>query len=136
MNYIQIILLLILLLPLSQCTTKYKLDKSVTALQAQLLELHDSTMIQYGVALNLIEQLKKIDADSITITPIDSIRTELDGSNVYMTDWMADYQQPETKDSAAWIYLTNQIELLKKLALHQNQNINQGNILLRQNSKK
>lgn len=136
MKYIQIILLLILLLPLTQCTTGYKLEKSITELQAQLLTLHDSTMNQYGVAINLIDQLKKLDVDSLTITPIDSIRTELDGSIVYMTDWMANYQQPETKDSAAWIYLSNQMELLQKLALHQKQNINQGKILLQQNQKK
>ncbi|MEP7322986.1 MAG: hypothetical protein ABI761_13765 [Saprospiraceae bacterium] len=136
MKYIQIILLLILLLPLTECTTKYELEKSVTTLQSQLLALHDSTMNQYAVAINLIDQLKKIDADTMTITSIDSIRTELDGSNIYMTDWMANYQQPETKDSAAWIYLSKQMELLEKLALHQKQNINQGTILLQQNPKK
>jgi hypothetical protein len=136
MKYILIILLLILLLPLTQCTNKRKLEKLVGSLHTELMALHDSTMNQYGVAVNLIDQLKKMTPDPAAITPIDSIRTELDGSNAYMMDWMANYMEPSTKDSTAWLYLTKQIELLHKLALHQMQNIHQGNILLQQNSKK
>ena len=138
MNHIRIFVLFILIILQTQCTSKQKsLEKSVIALHDHLMILHDSTMTQHSISGNLAEKLKikGLQKDSTLLTAIDSIRTELDGSNEYMMDWMNNYHEPELKDSAALKYLNQQILLLQELALHQKKNINQAYLLLNQSIK-
>ena len=89
------------------------------------MAMHDSTMVKHGEALSLIDKLKIITNNPRTqnITMVDSIRTELDQSNESMMDWMANYEDPIEKDSAAINYLNAQIDIMHKISVHQLQNI-------------
>ena len=87
----------------------------LTGLHTELMALHDSTMVKHGVALKLIDQLDQMILSQPEAS-LDSIRDELDHSNEAMMDWMAEYTDPVTQDSAALNYLRDQLSLMKEIA--------------------
>lgn len=124
----QIILLTFLTVGMAACLSKSKnntLAADVAALNATLMDLHDTTMVRHGQSLSLIEQLKSKSkmASGPQLTYMDSIRTELDQSNESMMDWMANYSDPLEKDSAAINYLNQQIKIMNDISTHQIQNL-------------
>ncbi len=128
MNYFQIILFILYCSVVLSCRSKPEtnpIPAQLAALNDQLMALHDSTMVKHGEALSLIDKLKIItnNPGNQNITMVDSIRTELDQSNESMMDWMANYEDPIEKDSAAINYLHTQIDIMHKISVHQLQNI-------------
>jgi len=108
------------------------LAKAITEANTTVMTLHDETMARHGEIMNLAEELKKKAKDTVLLkgTLLDSIRTELDGLNEEMMDWMADFEEPETQDDLALNYLKEQAEMLTKLKASQLQNIEAAKNLL------
>lgn len=128
MNYFQIILFVLCCSVVLFCHSKPEtnpIPTQIDSLNDKLMAMHDSTMVKHGEALSLIDKLKIItnNPSNQNITMVDSIRTELDQSNESMMDWMANYEDPIEKDSAAVNYLNAQIDIMHKISVHQLQNI-------------
>lgn len=109
------------------------LEKDISEANASVMALHDETMARHGEIMNLAEELKKTALDNTLPNSllIDSIRTELDGLNEEMMDWMAEYEEPDTKDEAALKYLKGQAETLTKMKASQVENIEVAKRLLK-----
>ena len=108
------------------------LKKEGESLKTQVMALHDETMANHGVIMTLASELKTKGQDSAltNLTFLDSIRTELDGLNEDMMDWMSDFDDPETIDPQSILYLKEQADILNKLKAMQVQNINLAKQLL------
>lgn len=90
-------------------------EKQLSDLHSELMALHDSTMVKHGISLHLMDQLDEFERNQPQAA-VDSIRDALDQSNEAMMDWMAEYTDPVTQDSAALNYLMDQLRLMKEIA--------------------
>lgn len=131
MNYKIKIALFVLILCIDSCKSD-NMEKAISDANTSVMTLHEETMAKHGEIMNLVDELKKKTTDSLYARDVvmDSIRTELDGLNEEMMDWMADFEEPDSKDEAALTYLKEQIEILTKLKTAQVQNIETAKSLL------
>lgn len=105
-------------------------SKVLIDLHSNLMALHDSSMAKHGEALALIDQLKSKKPNFSDSTSVDSVINILDKSNESMMDWMANFNDPETQDSAAFHYLEEQIQWMKNLYQTQTSAITRAKTLL------
>jgi hypothetical protein len=124
MNYKLKLAVFALTLSIFNCKSA-TIEKNITETNALVMALHNETMARHGEIMGLVEELKNKTSDTGNASGIlvDSIRTELDGLNEEMMDWMAEYEEPDTKDEAALNYLKEQADILNKLKSAQIQNI-------------
>lgn len=125
------LIVLMLCMILLQCKN-HEVEKAVDAANSTVMTLHDETMANHGEIMELTSKLKEKGKDTaaFNITLIDSIRTELDGLNEDMMDWMSNYEEPEAKDTSALNYLEKQILTLKAMKESQSKNIEIAKALL------
>lgn len=102
-------------------TSKDMSSASFDQLHRELMDLHDSSMVQHGISLRLIDQviLKKTISAGQQAGSLDSIESELDQTNEAMMDWMAEFTDPVSRDSAAISYLKDQIGRMKEITQKQ-----------------
>lgn len=92
----------------------------MTELEKKLMDLHDATMHQQSQSINLLDQLKKINPDSLKLrsTFLDSLKSDLSKSSDEMMDWMGRYELPKEKDSTAYKYFEMQLVEMKMISNH------------------
>jgi hypothetical protein len=108
----------------SQCNDSKAPDR-FSVVKEEVLKLHDETMEAHGTLMQLSAQLKNKAADTSlpNLILLDSIRTELDGLQADMMDWMAQFDEPETSSPETIQYLESQSAVLQKLKESQIQQI-------------